>query len=117
MTFQEQSSSRRHTRLAHAHIVFRSLTAALLALIFGIAVMLLWNAILPGLFSVHPATYWQSVGLLVLVRILMGGSLGYRRYGFGRIGSRPAWSEYEEWWRESGKQSFQKFSADRHSDQ
>jgi O-antigen/teichoic acid export membrane protein len=115
MNFEKQSSGRRHTRLAHAHIVF-SLTAALLALIFGFAVMLLWNAILPSLFSVHSVTYWQSVGLLVLARILLGGGLGYRR-GFARLGSRPAWSEYEEWWRESGKQSFQEFSAERPNDQ
>jgi len=117
MTLQKPSHGRRHTRLAHAHIVFRSLAAALLALILGFGVMLLWNTILPSLFSVHSVTYWQSVGLLILARILLGGGLGYRRYGFARIGSRPAWNEYEEWWRKSGKQSFQEFSEERPDDQ
>jgi len=36
-------------------------------------VMLLWNAILPSLLGVHPISYLQAVGLLILCRILFGG--------------------------------------------
>jgi hypothetical protein len=36
-------------------------------------VMMLWNALLPGLFGVRPLHYLQAAGLLVLSRILLGG--------------------------------------------
>jgi hypothetical protein len=36
-------------------------------------VMILWNAILPDLLNVSVISYWQSMGLLVLCRILFGG--------------------------------------------
>ena len=44
------------------------------ALLFGLIVMWLWNAILPPLLGVHMLTsFWQALGLLVLSRILFGG--------------------------------------------
>jgi len=43
------------------------------ALLGALAVMLLWNAILPELLSVSEIGYWQSLGLLALARILFGG--------------------------------------------
>ena len=43
------------------------------ALLGALAVMLLWNAILPDLLSVREIGYWQSLGLLALARILFGG--------------------------------------------
>ena len=36
-------------------------------------VMLLWNWILPSISSLPQLTYWQSMGLLLLSRILFGG--------------------------------------------
>jgi hypothetical protein len=47
----------------------------------GAAVMLLWNALLPGLFGWATITFWQAIGLLVLSRILIGGLRG--RWGYG----------------------------------
>ena len=41
--------------------------------LIGWVVMLLWNAILPELIHVSPINYWQSIGLLVLCKILFGG--------------------------------------------
>ena len=40
-------------------------------------VMLLWNALLPGLFGVRPLHYLQAAGLLVLSRLLLGGLRGH----------------------------------------
>ncbi|MCB9357337.1 MAG: hypothetical protein H6505_02100 [Calditrichaeota bacterium] len=51
------------------------------ALLGALVVMLLWNAILPGLIGVGVLGYWQALGLLVLARILFGG--------FHRMPSRP----------------------------
>lgn len=41
--------------------------------ILGVAVMLLWNAILPDVLGVATLNYWQALGLLALSRILFGG--------------------------------------------
>jgi hypothetical protein len=54
----------------------------------GAAVMLLWNAILPALLGVKLITFWQSVGLLVLCRILFG-HFGGGRPGGHRHRGRP----------------------------
>jgi hypothetical protein len=34
--------------------------------------MLLWNALLPNIFHLPVITYWQTLGLLVLSRLLFG---------------------------------------------
>jgi len=53
----------------------------LLAL-FGLAVMLLWNAIMPGLAEVGQLDYPRAVGLLALCRLLFGGlGSGFRGRG------------------------------------
>lgn len=39
----------------------------------GGIVMLLWNSLLPSLFSLPAITFWQALGILVLCRILFGG--------------------------------------------
>ena len=44
--------------------------------IFGSAVMLLWNSLLPAIFGVGTITFWQAIGLLVLSKILFGGFRG-----------------------------------------
>jgi hypothetical protein len=46
------------------------------ALAFGAVVMLLWNAIVPGLTGWAMLTYPKAIGLLVLCRILFGGFRG-----------------------------------------
>ena len=38
----------------------------------GWVIMFLWNAILPDLLGVKMISYWQSLGLLVLCKILFG---------------------------------------------
>lgn len=56
------------------------------AIVFGLGgaalitwvVMLLWNWLMPALFHLGEITYWQSLGLLVLSKILFGS------HGHGR---------------------------------
>lgn len=46
------------------------------------AVMLLWNELMPALFSVPPITFWQAAGLFILCKILFGfGSGRGKRFG------------------------------------
>jgi hypothetical protein len=54
----------------------------LMWLLLSAIVMWLWNTILPTLLNTNKLTYWQSVGLLLLCRILFGG------FKFGRPGGK-----------------------------
>jgi len=56
-------------------------------LLFGWIVMQLWNAILPSALHAGELSYLQSIGLLVLCRILFGGFAG-KRFGGGGPGFR-----------------------------
>jgi len=60
---------------------------AAIGIISGI-VMLLWNNILPDVFGIRAITYWQSMGILVLSKIL-----------FGFKGGRPGWGRHHGWGR------------------
>lgn len=52
--------------------------AAGIFLLLGFVVMSLWNAILPDITNVKPINFWQSMGLLLLAKILFGGFGGWR---------------------------------------
>jgi hypothetical protein len=64
-----------------AGIVAAPLVVALFVVVAGGIVMLLWNWLLPPLFSGPQITLLQGFGLLVLCRILFGG--------FGSSGGPP----------------------------
>ncbi len=62
----------RKSRILGMFVLFLAAAAAL-----GAVVMLLWNAIVPALFtSAHQIDYLHALGLLVLSRILFGGFRG-----------------------------------------
>ncbi len=58
-------------------------------LLAGVAVMLLWNALIPAIFDGSRITWIQALGFLLLARILVGGRC---HSGFGRH-SRGYWRE------------------------
>jgi hypothetical protein len=58
--------------------------------IFGEIVMHLWNWLAPALFGWHAITFWQSLGLLLLCRILFGGFGGHGR-DRGKWGGPSRW--------------------------
>ena len=92
--------------------------------LFGGAVMLLWNNILAGVLKISTITFWQALGILVLSKILFGGFHrgGWRgnRYRWGH-GMREKWAamtpeervKFKEqwqkrcapWWKEEGVES------------
>ena len=39
---------------------------------FGLAIMLLWNWLMPMIFGLTVITYWQGIGILALASILFG---------------------------------------------
>jgi ABC-type multidrug transport system fused ATPase/permease subunit len=72
---------RRRAKFIIWPIFFLAAVAALSAV-----VMLLWNAVLPGIFAAAPRIdYLHALGLLVLCRILFGGLRGHgHRHGHER---------------------------------
>ena len=63
------------------------------SLLGGLAVMLLWNAILPSLVGVGLLTFPKAIGLLVLCKILFGGFGGHsKRFGKRQFGN-PFWKQ------------------------
>jgi Ca2+/H+ antiporter, TMEM165/GDT1 family len=57
-------------------------------LVFGAIVMALWNAILPAVIGVKAITYLQSLGILLLSKILFGG---FGKRGGWQGGRRDQW--------------------------
>jgi hypothetical protein len=67
-------------------------------------VMLLWNWLLPSLFAgAHTMDYWQTLGLIVLCRVLFGGGGG----GGGRWRAQRRWHHMSEDERAQFQQRFQ----------
>lgn len=78
------------------------------ALLFGLAVMALWNAILPGVTGVKPINYFQALGLLVLSKILFGGFRGGWRGGRGHY----QWSKMKSRWQDMTPEEREKFKSE-----
>lgn len=76
--------------------------ALLFAGLAGLAVMTLWNALLPNILGVSTITFGQALGLLVLSRILFGGFRGYgrRSYGWGGYDRRGWKQKMTERWQQ-----------------
>lgn len=83
--------------------------------LFSALVMVLWNALLPDLFSFPAIRFWQAVGLLVLCRVL---------FGFGRFhghgGHHSTWrnnlrEKVSKMTPEERKEFFKKMHSMRHS--
>ncbi len=75
-------------------------------LVLAAAVQFLWNAILPEVTHAGIISYWQSLGLLALCRILVGG------FGHGGRSSRPRFGRpplMNEKWMEMSSEEKQKF--------
>lgn len=104
--------------------LFESLFQSLfLSVIFGLFVMLLWNALLPELFKFSEINYLQSVGLIVLARLIFGGiafrydpkrSKKSHRHKeklmrLSQIDNLNDWKDYDTYWDEEGKQNFEDY--------
>src|SRR6476660_7584983 len=91
-------------------IVMFILIGAVAVLVFGGAVMLLWNNILAHVTNVHTITFLQALGILVLSKILFGGfrgGWGGRRY-YWKQKMMNKWNNMTPEEREKFKQEWQK---------
>ncbi|GGG58177.1 periplasmic heavy metal sensor [Hymenobacter glacieicola] len=68
------------------------LFATLFVAVAGFLTMYLWNWLVPTLFSGPTITFWQTLGLLLLSRILFGG--------WGRGGRGQGWAQRRRLWKQ-----------------
>lgn len=78
--------------------------AALAVLSF--VVMHLWNWLMPSIFALHAITFWQSAGLLLLSKILLGGFRPGRKM-FWRRRMMDRWEKMTPEEREKFRQGMQ----------
>ena len=79
---------RRHWLMKGAALlVFAPLFVAAVSFV----VMLLWNALIPSLFSGPVLGFWQAAGLFLLCRILFVGFRGHGHHGWRQAAMRERW--------------------------
>ena len=79
---------------------------------FGSLVMVLWNELMPVIFHLPLITFWQALGLFLLVKILFSGFRGGPRAHWKRHSLKEGWARMtpeqqekfrQEWGRRCGK--------------
>jgi hypothetical protein len=113
--------------------VFGITMASIFAFAFGWLVMLLWNKLMPSIFGFPIVNYWQSVGLVVLAKILFGGfgphhgvpHKSHRHFKdcFFSCNDEPSFNHadlentecFHKYWKEEGKKAFESYLEKRAS--
>lgn len=101
-------------------IIFGAFAITGLAILFGFVIMWLWNWLMPEIFGLSTLTYWQAVGLFILLKLLLGGC------GGGRGGKKHSkrsnhkctnnsksdfskWKDYDKFWKEEGDERYKEY--------
>jgi hypothetical protein len=103
-------------------IIFGAIAISGLAILFGFIIMWLWNWLMPEIFGLATLTYWQAVGIFILLKILLGGCGGSgSRSGeksskasckderSGSKGDFSKWKDYDKFWKEEGDELYKKY--------
>ena len=79
-----------------------------LVMLGGLAVMVLWNHLMPAVFGANEVNFGQALGLLVLARLLTGGfgRWGGGHCGWGGYGHGRHWRDLSPEDREKMKQRY-----------
>lgn len=112
----------KHPMAIAAMIVFGIIAIVGLAILFGFIIMWLWNWLMPMIFGLPTLTYWQAVGLFILLKILIGGCGGKGHHSKHHYDSEhrchdgkkhrkdfSKWSHYDKFWEEEGENAYQKY--------
>ncbi len=108
-------------------IIFGAIAITGLAILFGFVIMWLWNWLMPEIFGLTTLTYWQAVGLFILLKILIGGC------GSGSSSKKSSkdssdeckkdsktdfskWKYYDKFWKEEGDEYYKQY-VERQSNQ
>ncbi|MGD0566493.1 MAG: hypothetical protein ABSA34_04075 [Candidatus Goldiibacteriota bacterium] len=100
--------------------------AVVFGFLFGYFVMKLWNWLMPDIFGLKTIGYWQAFGIVVLAKMLFGGSHGshYKHHGdkwrrrpwrhmhggeWAPGGDYSNWKYYEDYWKSEGKAAYEAY--------
>lgn len=84
---------------------------ALFVVAMSIATLLLWNWLVPALFNGPLITFWQALGLLVLVKLLTGFS-GWGHHGWRGRSCKGYYGRNNPVWRERMEAKMEKMSPE-----
>jgi amino acid transporter len=106
-------------------VVLGIIAVAVLAIVFGLFVKWLWNALMPELFGLPVIGYWQAVGIVVLSHILFGAGHGEHHHERRKRKKTIAPAEpqksayqlemeqdYADFWREEGREAFRSWMSE-----
>jgi ABC-type multidrug transport system fused ATPase/permease subunit len=84
-------------RFSGVRIIKMSLFGLLAVAGISMAVMWLWNLLIPGIFGLKAIGFWQAAGLFILTRIMTGGFRGGWHHGGHRSHFRDGQTLREKW--------------------
>ncbi len=99
-------------------IIFGILAITGLAILFGFVIMWLWNWIMPEVFGLTTLSYWQAVGLFILLKILLGGCGSGSSKSSRKSKSKcksdsksefSKWKLYDKFWKEEGDEIYKQY--------
>jgi len=99
-------------------IIFGIIAITGLAILFGFVIMWLWNWIMPEVFGLTTLSYWQAVGLFILLKILLGGFGGGSSRSSSKSKSKckpnsksefSKWKHYDKFWKEEGDEFYKQY--------
>lgn len=76
--------------------------------LFALAIMLLWNWLIPDIFGLGTISYWQAVGLLALSKLLFAG-FGDAKYAHGDRKKKHWHRKFEEKWRKMPRERHEEY--------
>ncbi len=95
-------------------IILGAIGIAALIFLFGFVVMWLWNWLMPLIFGLPILTYWQTIGLILLSKLLLGGFGGGKGHNSNHKKSHKKehksdfskWKHYDDFWKEEGDEAY-----------
>ncbi|GAA3621895.1 hypothetical protein [Flavivirga jejuensis] len=101
-----------------AMIIFGTIAIIGLAILFGFVIMWLWNWLMPEIFGLTTLTYWQAVGLFILLKLLLGGCGGGSKKSSKNSRQKcyddtksdfSKWKNYDKFWEEEGDELYKQY--------
>ncbi|KAA1246007.1 hypothetical protein [Aquimarina sp. RZ0] len=101
-------------------IIFGIIAITGLAILFGFVIMWLWNWLMPEIFGLTTLTYWQSVGIFILLKLLLGGcgsshsskkssNDSSKKETDNAKSDFSKWKYYEKFWEEEGDEYYKQY--------
>ncbi len=99
-------------------IIFGAIAITGLIILFGFVIMWLWNWLMPEIFGLTTLTYWQAVGLFILLKILLGGCGSSSSKSSKKSNKKcdpnsktdfSKWKYYDEFWKDEGDKFYKEY--------